>query len=231
MVEELTRTVVPVSSSDAPIALVNMPFWSTVTPSIQLGVLKAVLAQRNIPATVYYLNLPLARIIGYAPYNIVANVRSILLGEWLFSQAAFGPVQDDDQFLEEFAPTIAILKQQLGWTEHDLLDIKQRIVPAYIEACLEAIPWGKHSIVGFTSTFQQNTASLALARLLKEHLPGIKVVMGGANFDDEMGVEQIRAFHWIDYAVIGEGDVVFPKLVEELLSNQSVQPRPNRVII
>lgn len=52
-----------------------------------------------------------------------------------------------------------------------------------------------------------------------------KVVMGGANFDGEMGIEYVRAFPCIDYAVIGEGDNVFLQLVKELLNGQEVQPR------
>jgi ribosomal peptide maturation radical SAM protein 1 len=224
--KELVASVVSDKNQDASVALVTMPFWSTVSPSIQLGLLKAILAQHGILATVYYLNLPFAKIIGYTSYNILSNVRSILLGEWLFSQSAFGPRSDDEKFLEEFSPIITDVLKQLKCTEQDLLDIRHNLVPEYIESCLDAVPWDRHSIVGFTSTFQQNAASIGFARVLKEKFPLIKVVMGGANFEDEMGYEYVRAFPWIDYAIIGEGDDVFPKLVKELMNNQPVQARP-----
>ncbi len=61
-------------------------------------------------------------------------------------------------------------------------------------------------MAGFTSTFQQNTPSFALARRLKQRFPRIVTVFGGANFDDEMGPELVRAVDCVDIAVIGEGD-------------------------
>ena len=54
---------------------------------------------------------------------------------------------------------------------------------------------------------------LALARRIKEAYPHVRTVFGGANFDDEMGPEYVRTLPWVDYAVIGEGDEVFPALV------------------
>ena len=224
-IKELVAAVLPHRDPNALVALVNMPLSSIDFPSIQLGLLKATLAQHGIPATVHYFNMPFAKLVEYTPYRILANARYVLLGEWLFSQGAFGPRGDDAQFLREFSPTIANVLKETGWTEQHLLDIKRSLAPEYIEACLMAVPWDTYSVVGFTSTFQQNTASFALARLLKEQYPQIKVVMGGANFDGEMGAEYVRAFPWIDYAVIGEGDVVFPELVKELLSKEDVRPR------
>jgi ribosomal peptide maturation radical SAM protein 1 len=207
------------------------PLWSCrfgrrTSPSIQLGLLKALLDQQGIPAIVHYLNLPFARLIGYPLSHILAEVRGIRLGDWLFSQAAFGQRADDTVFLNEFSSNIGDVLTASGWTEDNLLELKQVLVPEFIQACLEAIPWERYSVVGFTSTFQQNTACLALARLIKQKFPRVNVVMGGANFEGEMGVEQVRAFPWLDYAVIGEGDVVFPKLVRELLDDAPVAPRP-----
>ena len=76
--------------------------------------------------------------------------------------------------------------------------------------------WGRYSVVGFSSTFQQNVASLALARRIKERFPMVKVVFGGANFEGEMGPEYVRAFPFIDYAVVGEGDMAFPALLRNI---------------
>ena len=69
-----------------------------------------------------------------------------------------------------------------------------------------ALPWDEVRVVGFSCTFQQNTASFALARRLKERHPGLVTVFGGANFDGEMGLELVRCIDCIDLAVIGEGD-------------------------
>src|SRR2546428_10968735 len=85
---------------------------------------------------------------------------------------------------------------------------------------LTEIDWGQYQIVGFTSTFDQNVASLTLAKLIKDLYPSVKIVFGGANFDGEMGLEHFRAFPWIDHVVVGEGEEVFPALVKQLLEGK-----------
>jgi ribosomal peptide maturation radical SAM protein 1 len=225
----LIKAVLPAQGERAPVALVTTPFGSILSPSIQLGLLKAVLRQHGIVATVYNLNIPFARLIGYARYKILAEFRDLLLGEWIFSEAAFGPRKDDKVFFREF-PEVGKLLKTLGWTRKDLVELKTKIATTYIQTCAKLVPWHRHSVVGFSSTFQQNTASLALARNIKGRFPNIKVVMGGANFDGEMGVEYARAFPWIDYAVIGEGDEIFPKLARALVAGEQVPLQPGLTV-
>src|SRR3712207_7222676 len=43
--------------------------------------------------------------------------------------------------------------------------------------------WHEVDVVGFSSTYQQNAASFALARRLKQRYPAIVTVFGGANLD------------------------------------------------
>ena len=76
-------------------------------------------------------------------------------------------------------------------------------------------------MVGFTSTFDQNVASLTLAKLIKDLYPDVRIVFGGANFDGEMGLEYFRAFPWIDHVVVGEGEEPFPALVKGILTGQA----------
>ena len=80
---------------------------------------------------------------------------------------------------------------------------------------------GAYSVVGFTSTFEQNVAALALARRIKEEHPAVLTVFGGANFDGDMGPEFTRVFPFIDYAVSGEGDDVLPALVARIGRGES----------
>ena len=52
------------------------------------------------------------------------------------------------------------------------------------------------------------------------------IVFGGANYDGEMGPEYVRAFPWIDYAVVGEGDQALPALVARVARNESALDVP-----
>ena len=81
-----------------------------------------------------------------------------------------------------------------------------------------ASPGPSHNIIGFSSTFQQNIPSLALAKRIKAAWPDKIIVFGGANCEGEMGLELHRQFPFVDYVCRGESDALFPKLLEFLLA-------------
>ena len=107
-----------------------------------------------------------------------------------------------------------------------LLRIRNIDVPAYLDALVDSFSWEDAAVVGFTSTFQQNAASFALARRLKQRQPRIVTVFGGANFDSEMGPELVRSIDCIDFAVIGEGDETFPRLLGALAASTGLDGLP-----
>jgi ribosomal peptide maturation radical SAM protein 1 len=198
------------------IALVNMPFAAAARPSIQCGLLKAGLTRAGHRVDVHYLNLELAVELGEETYRTLADLRSDhLLGEWLFSVAAFGPRDDEDAYRDAH-PSLEDTCQRLKRSFEDLRRLRNETLPALVDRWTEAIDWSSYRVVGFTSTFEQNVAALALARRIKERDPDVATVFGGANYDGEMGPEYLRAFPWIDYVVVGEGDEVLPALVARL---------------
>ena len=96
-----------------------------------------------------------------------------------------------------------------------------KIAPQFLTWALTAIDWGQYKLVGFTSTFDQNVASLTMAKLIKDLYPNVTIVFGGANYDGEMGMEYFRAFPFIDHVVVGEGEVAFPALARQVLAKRS----------
>jgi ribosomal peptide maturation radical SAM protein 1 len=195
------------------LALVTMPWARTDIPSISCGLLKAELRQRGFQADVHYLNLELSALLGPEIYVDVMEIglgRAQLLGEWLFAGAAFD--SDDGA---EYARLINLLPHA-SLTKAKLLELRNDLLPRWIESVAAESRWADYQLIGFSSTFQQNVASLALARLLKRRFPDVPIVFGGANFDGDMGPEYVRTMPWIDFAVVGEGDKVFPELVNRL---------------
>jgi hypothetical protein len=85
-----------------PVALVSMPFMSPTSPSIQLGLLKAIGAAHGFPITTFHLNLDFAAQIGVRPYSLLCQLNAQRLGEWLFARAAFGAEapDPDDRLLD-----------------------------------------------------------------------------------------------------------------------------------
>ena len=67
-------------------------------------------------------------------------------------------------------------------------------IDGFLDACLERYRVADYDLVGFTSTFQQNVGSLALAKRIKQRWPHILTAMGGANCEGTMGLELSRSF-------------------------------------
>jgi len=197
-----------------------MPFAS-LGPSPQLGLLKAIGRAAGFSVTTFHLNLDLAQRIGIMEYETLTETRGVLLGDWLFSVAAFGTSAPDHDayFLNEFASEIHPLLDEILKTPDWLKHIRDVVIPGYLEDLAETIPWSSFRVVGFTSTFQQNTASFALARYLKSRHPDLITVFGGANFDGDMGMAWLTAVPWVDYVVVGEGDFAFPQLLTAFSNN------------
>ena len=116
--------------------------------------------------------------------------------------------------------------QDLQISFANLCRLRNEVLPAWIERLEREIDWNLYSVVGFTSTFEQNTAAFSLARCIKEEHPDLVIVFGGANFDGEMGKEYLRALSFIDYVVTGEGDQVFPALVDRVSRGESIAGLP-----
>jgi ribosomal peptide maturation radical SAM protein 1 len=207
------------------VALVSMPFGPVLSPSIGLSLLRAELAEHQVAARVHYFSIRFAESIGQAFYSGIAEQNrpalEDLAGEWLFSKALFGTNSIDDgqyvtELLEDFYSNALIAR---------LLRARER-VDSFLDECLDILLRHAPRIVGFTSMFQQHTASLALARRLKQASPATFIVFGGANCEGVMGAETVRSFPFVDAAVSGEADLVFPVLVRRVMDGAPVTGLP-----
>lgn len=201
------------------VALICMPFAAFNYPSIGISLLQAELRREAIPCDTYYLNLPFAARIGWKSYWRLGegSPPSSLTGEWLFAADLFGPNPKRDRTYIE-----RILKRESAHhfdsrVVRRLLEVRG-CVPQFLDDCLDRVPWAKYDLVGFTSSFQQHVAGLALAKRVKEAFPGTKIIFGGANCEGEMGIELHRRFPFVDFVCSGEGDEAFPELMRHLAS-------------
>jgi len=215
-------------SDQAQVALVNMPFSYSKYPSIQLGTLSALLKSKGVPVDCHHLNVRFAHKIGVPLYEMICEKRA-LFGEWLFSYLLFRDNPKRAEYPRVFKPVFEQVAQESGQPISFFEDMATRTAPQFLTWAMTAIDWGQYKLVGFTSTFDQNVASLTLAKMIKDLYPEAKIVFGGANYDGEMGMEYFRAFPFIDYVVVGEGEEVVPALVRHILEGAS-DAVPNGVI-
>ena len=222
----------------ADVVLASLPFGIAAQPSLALSLLKNSLPPGS--ARVLYLTLPFARRIGLFTYNWIAELQpffTALLGEWLFAEALFPGAADPRRYLDEvlLAPTrqwLADAGQEPSFltlvpegTVADALRARAAVGP-FLDECAARVLACRPRVVGLTSVFQQHAASLALARRIKERAPGVVVVLGGANCEGAMGLATVRGLPFVDAVVSGEGDVVFPRLVERVLAGQPFADLP-----
>lgn len=215
-------------SEQAQVALVNMPFSYSKYPSIQLGTLSALLKSKGIPVDCHHLNVRFAHRIGVPLYEMICEKRA-LFGEWLFSYLLFRDNPKRAEYPLVFKPVFEQVARESGHPTSFFEEMATKTAPQFLTWAMTAIDWGQYKLVGFTSTFDQNVASLTLAKLIKDLYPDVKIVFGGANYDGEMGMEYFRAFPFIDYVVVGEGEEVVPSLVRHVVEGSS-GPVPNGVI-
>jgi ribosomal peptide maturation radical SAM protein 1 len=190
-----------------------MPFGPLTRPSIALGLLAGHCRRLELECDVRYLTFWFAELAGTEEYLWLARTVAYeaFVGDWLFTQALYGPRAESDR---------AYVDEVLRGTWHLRSDTVERVlwlrpmVEPFLERCLEEIDWAQYTLVGFTSMFQQNVASLALAARVKAAHPQLTIAFGGSNWEDPMGGALRRRFPFVDLVFSGEADVSFPATLE-----------------
>jgi ribosomal peptide maturation radical SAM protein 1 len=210
------------------VCLVTMPYASPTRPSMALGLLKAILAEGGITASVAYANLWFAESVGLRRYSLCASNMPIvfLAGEWTFAAAAFGDdprrAERDAEYLRQIRAASDGYPQVWSGARGDeliadLLALREAATAFMDEAARRVLATGAR-VVGCTSTFEQHVASLALLRRVHELDPDVITMLGGANCETVMGEATHRCFWWVDYVVSGEADGLVTELCRLALS-------------
>ena len=199
------------------VLLLSMPFGPLERQALGLSLLKPQLARNGIDCHIRYLTFPFAEFIGFEDYQWISHEvpYTAFAGDWVFRRSLYGHhAEEEQQYIQH------VLRETWHLGERDIARILRirTFVPAYLDYCLQLIPWDEYGIVGFTSTFEQNLASLSLAQTVKAAFPHLPLVFGGANWEGEMGRELMRHFPFVDYVCSGEADESFPALAKHLLT-------------
>src|SRR5262245_5082258 len=215
------------------VALINMPFAPIEMPSLGLGLLKATMNKAGLATKVYYFSILYADLVGEPIYSKISSGTHAhdLVGDWVFSKSLFHHQSSFD--VDRYVHEVLCSKGQgrrnacnyfppLSKRVVQSILIARRKVDVFLDECLRIVMAEHPRIVGFSSVFTQQVASLSLAKRLKARQPDLFVVFGGANCEGAMGKELISQFPFVDAAVSGEADIVFPQMVRRVLQSQSI---------
>lgn len=168
-----------------------MPFGSRHAPSIQICTLKSYARAQGFEVDTLSAHLLFAERLGAA----LCDRLDPGPGEPLFSRLLFPEMGE-------------AVDQNLGRTfSKEEAALLKSASEGFVEELLERVPWTDYRVVGFTSSYSQNLASLLLAKRVKERFPDTHIVFGGANCDSDMGRSLVGTFEFIDSVVDGEGEL------------------------
>lgn len=206
------------------IAFINMPFAPPDRPSIAIGILQALLSSIGRNSLAFYFNLDFYEHIDIGLVKKITGGESKpqdLVGERVFvgslsSRADASPVDLRSEF-----PVLSGLRgEDASFSE--ALRHAQDCAPDFIDKCAAQVLRYEPQLVCFTTVFQQNIASLALAKRLKHLDSRIKVLFGGANCHGISGSALLKNYKFIDAVCTGEAEGGFIQMVESLIEERSV---------
>lgn len=199
-----------------------MPYHRLTHPALGASILKSCLQKAGISSRIAYFGLDYAARIGTTLYNALLNSRTPLLqAEWTFAQAAFGP-----DFRAEREKDVG---RPYAWATRDIRRAGQE-AEEWIQEIVAEIANNPPRILICSSMFQQNLASLAVLRGVKERCRNVITIMGGPNTEGILGVGIMRRAPWLDYVCAGEGEETLPALCLGLLNDSLPEQLPVGVI-
>lgn len=223
------------------VRLLVTPFLPREQPALGVSSMSAVLQSKNYSSDVAYYNLKFLDRFPEPYYDFVANFPPPhLLGEMLFSRALWkdGASRWSDYLSalkqvrsvrrSRAAATVSLfssLEQEQEFWKHALgaFEALYDEAPLIVDKWADEICADPPRILGFSTTFQQNVPSLALAQAVRRRVGRERtaIVFGGSNCEGEMGRALSRGFDFIDYVLSGEGEISFASLVAELLDRRA----------
>ena len=190
-----------------------MPFGALERPALSLGLLRAHCHRLGVACETRYLTFAFADRVGLGDYLWLCSddvPYTAFAGDWLFTEALYGArPYADAAYADE------VLKRTCGLSESDVVRLQRmrEHVEPYLTHAVQTIAWDRFTFVGFTSVFQQNLASLALAARVKRAHPAVTIAFGGANWEGVMGTALQAQFPFVDLVFSGEADYSFPAVL------------------
>ncbi|MEU0529206.1 RiPP maturation radical SAM C-methyltransferase [Amycolatopsis tolypomycina] len=199
--------------------LVSMPWHSLARPSLALGVLRASCAREGLAVPVsYHGSLAFAEVMLQAgmtasDYAMLADIGfHHSLGEWIFAGALHGEDFGTEGMLDLARRNELPIRTALAARE---------LAGPFVDQAADAVLATDPELVGFSATFSQTIASLAVAARIKARRPDVEILIGGYSCDGDMGEALHREYPVVDFVLRGEADRSFPQLLRAIAERRA----------
>ncbi len=199
------------------VLLISMPYADISIPSIQLSLLESYLKNKNIPTSSLHLYLFAAESYGLKNYSyLITSPNDPYVSQMIFTKHVFpNHWEKNKEKIKKYYTNNVISanpsEEQLTFEEYE------ERTDSFLINLFEGIQWDAFDIIGFSLNYGQFLPSLAVAKKIKQHHPNKKIVLGGSTVMDELGLNIINQFDYIDFIVNGEGE----RTLEALAKNKN----------
>lgn len=216
----------------AKIKFITTPFLPEYQPSLGISNLLSIVKNAGYSAEINYLNIDFGSHFGWDIYNIIAihTPPEFLIGEYIFTKAlGINNKQDFEGYKKKIFDELKGNNElgEVSLTEvfeaiEFLFENSSDIVNRWADQILIDDP----EIIGFSTTFQQNIASLSLAKEIKRRKGDkVKIVFGGANCEGDMGKTILANFDFVDYVVSGEAENIIISVIQTCDNTSGLKDR------
>lgn len=189
-------------STQKSILLVSMPFAGVTIPSIQLQILEGYLKFRNIKVKSKHVYLKAAEIYGLENYNFLINPpNDSYNAQLLFTKYLF-----PDHWSKNKEKNANFFKKRILRNKKITLEKYNKLTDDFLSWIVKNLGWENYDIIGFTLNYGQLIPSLAIAKKIKEINPGKKIILGGSRTIDNIGINILKSFKFIDFIISGDGE-------------------------
>lgn len=205
------------------IALINMPFGALETPSLALTQLRTVIQETfkdRVCVEIFYLNHEFYHWLDHPDfYQYALSMDGLVsgVGDWFFSSAAF-PDQADNTapYFRRYHPVPDSQTERL----RQIIKTGRENIDKFSSHAIDKYQLNQFNLVGFTSLFSQQSASLAMARKLKAYTPSPMTLIGGPACEGVMGQTWACQMDCLDFVFSGPALKSFPQFVQFHLSGK-----------
>ena len=214
------NTLPPNAGPTARVALVSMPWGPVTDPPLGLSILRSCLSEVHIQTRVFHFNLLLLRHLWYSTYREIADIYA--LNDFVFS-GILDNTQMTKRRFEDLREEIAkVGLENPEQTMKKVLKIRESVVPNYLNECVRTLMSESPSFIGFTCSYDQTMASLALAKLIRRNMPDVLIGLGGYAVAGETGEMLLETFPFVDCVAQGDSESTIVDLAEASVGNRSL---------
>ena len=93
--------------------------------------------------------------VGWRLNETLSDVYSSMVGEWLWTKAAFGDFADNEGYVEIYRDNLEAICKKAGCSLEDLHRLRETEAPAFIDFCLIVLTGVDSASSGFRLSFNK----------------------------------------------------------------------------